>query len=159
MASRSVTCFRNLHYFFFSALWCSSEVSNISILISSLTDRHWVSLSDQCYTKLVTGKGRSSAQSSLFTQRLRPTDTRQTLAFTPHRKCTPSSSWPQSSCEVQACLWETTRRFWLLFTPDWTLWDKNSPGPKHTESTAKWEVPAGSVAKLQVGVIIITKAI
>lgn len=37
MASRSVTCFRNLHYFF-SALWCSSEVSNISILISSLTD-------------------------------------------------------------------------------------------------------------------------
>lgn len=37
MASRSVTCFRNLHYFF-SALWCSSEVSSISILISSLTD-------------------------------------------------------------------------------------------------------------------------
>lgn len=105
MASRSVTCFRNLHYFFFfSTLWCSSEVSNINILISSLTDRHWVSLSDQCYTKLVTGKGRSSAQSSLFTQRLRPTDTCQTLAFTPHRKCTPGSSWSQSSCEVQACL-------------------------------------------------------
>lgn len=154
MASHSVTCFRNLHYF--SALCDVLLKYQISVYWSPhwLT-RHWVSLSDQCYTKLVTGKGRSSAQSSLFTQRLRPTDTRQTLAFTPHRKCTPSSS----SCKVQACLWETTRRFWLLFTPDWTLWDKNSPGPKHTESTAKWEVPAGSVAKLQVGVIIITKAI